>query len=283
MKTLIALLIAGSCCAFTFAAKPGADQAEAEVPSQKPKNVHKQAVTPKQQQQPSAPKTERSAAAPKEPALDEAERETTGPATKKSRTKRPPADDDDGSPPVAAGVSPAPAKKVPANIEKIRTQRQKFQARPSATIATAQFNPDYRIAAAQSWEGAPYEVFRAYQPQWHDEAWYHSRYNQNLLLIAGGWYFWEAGYWSPAWGYDTSAAYYPYDGPIYVGQNPRPFDQVVAEVQTVLQGQGYYRGEVDGLVGPLTRDALAAYQTAQHLPPTAALDQPTLDSLGLSD
>jgi peptidoglycan hydrolase-like protein with peptidoglycan-binding domain len=38
---------------------------------------------------------------------------------------------------------------------------------------------------------------------------------------------------------------------------------------------------VDGLLGPLTREALAAYQSAQGIEPTAAIDQPTLDSLGL--
>jgi hypothetical protein len=273
MKTLIALLIAGS-CAFAFAAKPDADQAEADVPSPKPKNIHKQPVTPKPEQQQSAAKTERSTLAPKK-------EETTEPAPKKTRTKRAAADDDDDD--STAPATDARAKKVPANIEKIRAQHQKFQAKPSGTIASAQFNPEYRITAAQNWEGAPYEVFRAYQPQWHDQAWYHSRYNKYLQLIAGGWYFWEAGYWSPAWGYDESAAYYPYDGPIYVGQNPRPFDQVVAEVQTVLQGQGYYRGEIDGLLGPPTQAALTAYQTAQRLPPTGTLDQPTLDSLGLSE
>jgi hypothetical protein len=270
MKTLTALFIAGS-CAFAFAAKPDADQAETDVSSPKPKTVHKQPATPKQERD--APKTERTVAAPKK-------EETTEPARKKTRTKRAPADEDDDS---TAPATDARAKKVPAHIEKIRAQHQRFQAKPSATIASAQFNPDYRITAAQNWEGAPYEIFRSYQPQWHDPAWYYSRYNKDVLLIAGGWYVWEGGYWFPAWGYDESAAYYPYDGPIYVGQNPRPFDQVVADVQTMLQGQGYYRGEVDGLLGPLTQAALAAYQTAQGLPPTAALDQPTLDTLGLSD
>ena len=56
----------------------------------------------------------------------------------------------------------------------------------------------------------------------------------------------------------------------------------MADVQAVLQEQGYYTGEVDGLVGPLTRDALAAYQQAAGLPPTASVDEPTLESLGLS-
>lgn len=271
---LIALLIAGS-CAFAFAAKPDADQAEADVPSPKPKNVHQQPVTSKQEQD--APKNERSPGSKKE--------ETTEPTPKKIRsnkkTKRAPADDDADDSTARATVTQA--KKVPANIEKIRALHQKFQAKPSTTIATAQFNPDYRITAAQNWEGAPYEIFRSYQPQWHDQAWYQSRYNKNVLLIAGGWYVWEGGYWLPAWGYDESAAYYPYDGPIYVGQNPRPFDQVVADVQAVLHQQGYYRGEVDGLLGPLTQAALATYQTAKGLYPTQTIDEPTLQSFGLAD
>jgi peptidoglycan hydrolase-like protein with peptidoglycan-binding domain len=58
-------------------------------------------------------------------------------------------------------------------------------------------------------------------------------------------------------------------------------DQIVADVQSALQEQGYYHGEVDGLLGPLTREALAAYQSAQGLYATATIDQPTLESLGL--
>ena len=73
-------------------------------------------------------------------------------------------------------------------------------------------------------------MFRTYQPQWHDQAWYRSRYSNNLSLIGGGWYFWDAGYWYPTGGHDEAAAYYPYDGPIYVGPRARPFDQVVADV-----------------------------------------------------
>jgi hypothetical protein len=39
---------------------------------------------------------------------------------------------------------------------------------------------------------------------------------------------------------------------------------------------------VDGLLGPLTREALTAYQGDQGLTTTAAIDEPTLDSLGMS-
>ena len=165
-------------------------------------------------------------------------------------------------------------------VQKFHAEHPNFRAKPSTAITSAQFNPSYRIQAAQNWNGTQYNAFRSYQPQWHDQGWWGSHYN-DLSLIGGGWYYWNSGYWYPAWGYDDSAAYYPYDGPIYVGSHARPFDQVVADVQSVLQEQGYYHGEVDGLVGPLTQEALAAYQSAQGLPPTAAVDEPTLESLGL--
>jgi peptidoglycan hydrolase-like protein with peptidoglycan-binding domain len=57
---------------------------------------------------------------------------------------------------------------------------------------------------------------------------------------------------------------------------------VIADVQAELQEMGYYRGEVDGLLGPLTREALTAYQADQGLTVTAVIDEPTLDSLGMS-
>jgi peptidoglycan hydrolase-like protein with peptidoglycan-binding domain len=57
---------------------------------------------------------------------------------------------------------------------------------------------------------------------------------------------------------------------------------VIADTQALLQQMGYYKGEVDGLLGPLTREALTAYQTDNGLTVTATIDEPTLDSLGLT-
>ena len=76
-------------------------------------------------------------------------------------------------------------------------------------------------------------------------------------------------------------SHYAYDGPIYVGDRAEPPDKVIADVQALLQEMGYYKGEVDGLLGPLTREALTAYQADQGLTATAVIDQPTLDSLGM--
>jgi hypothetical protein len=169
----------------------------------------------------------------------------------------------------------------PAAVKRIQAQHTNFQARPNTAISSVRYNPAYRIAAANNWVGPRYEVFRTYQPQWHDRNYWTSNFAR-VSLIAGGWYYFNNGYWAPAWGYDESAAYYPYDGPIYAGPSGRPHDQVVADVQAVLQEQGFYKGEVDGLVGPMTREALAAYQAAAGLPATASIDEPTLESLGLT-
>ena len=173
------------------------------------------------------------------------------------------------------------AKPIP-NIQNIQAKYKNFKAQPKpAVVPSVQYNQNYQIAGAQNWSGPQYQVFATYHPQWHDQGWWQSNYGANLLLIGGGWYYWNSGYWYPAWGYDPGAAYYPYDGPIYTGETRRPFDEVVADVQASLQEQGYYHGEVDGLMGPQTREALADFQRDHGLITTAALDQPTLSSLGL--
>jgi peptidoglycan hydrolase-like protein with peptidoglycan-binding domain len=56
---------------------------------------------------------------------------------------------------------------------------------------------------------------------------------------------------------------------------------VIADVQASLQEQGYYKGEVDGLLGPLMREALTGYQSNNGLYATGAIDEPTLASLGM--
>lgn len=166
-------------------------------------------------------------------------------------------------------------------VNNYQLKHTNFHAHPNTTIQSAKFNQHFHIAGSQNWHGHQYAVFQNYHPAWHDHLWYHSHYH-NVILIGGGWYYWNAGYWFPAWGYDPGVAYYPYDGPIYVGANATPPDQMIADVQGALQEQGYYHGDVDGLLGPQTRAALADYQQAQGLETTAAMDEPTLQSLGMS-
>ncbi|HVF70103.1 MAG TPA: peptidoglycan-binding protein [Chthoniobacterales bacterium] len=114
----------------------------------------------------------------------------------------------------------------------------------------------------------------------HDRSWWRSRYSR-IALFAGGYYYWDAGYWYPAYGYDPYYTTYTYDEPIYGYDNLEP-GQVIANVQAALQEQGYYQDEVDGLIGPRTRAALSDFQRDRGLPITAAIDGPTLQALGLN-
>ena len=127
--------------------------------------------------------------------------------------------------------------------------------------------------------GQNYAVFRNYHRQWHDRGWWRNHFN-TIVFVGGGWWYWNAGYWFPAWGYDSSA-YYPYDGPIYGYSNLTP-GQVVANVQTQLSRDGYYTGPVDGVMGPMTRQAIAAFQADNGLAVTSTIDEPTIATLGLT-
>ncbi len=173
-------------------------------------------------------------------------------------------------------------KPAPEKVQQIRQQYTSFRAQPRPDkVPAVTFQANYRIQGSDRWQGPQYEVYRSYHPERHDQNWYHSHYNR-VELIGGGYYYFNGGYWYPAWGYSQAQEYYAYDAPIYVGQSAQPPDRVIADVQAELQDMGYYTGEVDGLLGPLTREALTAYQQDEGLMTTAVIDEPTLDSLNMS-
>ncbi|MEO5755001.1 MAG: peptidoglycan-binding domain-containing protein [Chthoniobacterales bacterium] len=166
-------------------------------------------------------------------------------------------------------------------VAKVKSEQANFKAQPKPEkVPAVTFQQNYRLTNADTWQGPQYEVFRSYRPELHDRSWYSTRYTR-IEIIAGGAYYFNNGYWFPAWGYNSSAQYYAYNAPIYVGSRALPPDRVIAEVQAILQQEGYYRGEVDGLLGPLTREALIGYQTDNGLYATATIDEPTLVSLNL--
>jgi Putative peptidoglycan binding domain len=129
-----------------------------------------------------------------------------------------------------------------------------------------------------AFRGQRYTAFRNYNRQWHDRGWWRSHYDR-IVFVNNGWYYWNAGYWFPAWGYAPSVTYV-YDGPIY-GYNGLSPDRVTVNVQEQLARAGYYDGPIDGLLGPMTREAIAAYQADNGLAITSAIDEPTLATLGL--
>ena len=115
--------------------------------------------------------------------------------------------------------------------------------------------------------------------EWHDRDWWR-RHFRTIVFVLGGYYYWDDGYWYPALGYDPNYSY-GYDGPIYAYGNLLP-DQVIANVQTQLQQDGYYSGAITGSLDAATQAAIANYQRDQGLVVTATVDEPTVESLGLA-
>jgi putative peptidoglycan binding protein len=121
-------------------------------------------------------------------------------------------------------------------------------------------------------------------------------------------YGYYSGYPYSNWSYGTSG-YYPYSyygGYPYSGYNNYysyyggyPYSgysnrysyytpaysyggSTVAAVQQRLGRLGYYHGSVDGVIGPQTRSAIAAFQSRNGMAVDGAIDRPLLNSLGLT-
>jgi peptidoglycan hydrolase-like protein with peptidoglycan-binding domain len=55
----------------------------------------------------------------------------------------------------------------------------------------------------------------------------------------------------------------------------------IKKVQEALRDKGYYKGQIDGILGPQTRAGIREYQKAEKLPVTGHLDTETAGKLGV--
>lgn len=68
--------------------------------------------------------------------------------------------------------------------------------------------------------------------------------------------------------------------PTYYDSSNQTIDSTVAAIQERLTRDGYYKGEIDGVLGPATRYALVRYQSSNGLQVTGTLTPDTIRSLG---
>jgi hypothetical protein len=120
-------------------------------------------------------------------------------------------------------------------------------------------------------------------------------YGGTRYYYGGGsypYYSYYSGWPYSNWGYGTSWGYYPYSnwgGYPYTSYNNYSYytptygynAPLVASVQRRLGQLGYYRGVVDGVVGPQTRGAIAAFENRNGLGVDARISRPLLDRLRL--
>jgi hypothetical protein len=68
----------------------------------------------------------------------------------------------------------------------------------------ATFQPGSHIPRCNEWHDSKYDVFRNYSSTWHDKNWWIT-HHRRIVFVYGGWYYWNTGYWYPAWGYHPDA------------------------------------------------------------------------------
>lgn len=66
-------------------------------------------------------------------------------------------------------------------------------------------------------------------------------------------------------------------GSIY--RTPSGFELPSTEIQQALRGAGYYQGDIDGKIGPATRDAVKAFQRDNGLEPDGVIGRRTWGKL----
>ncbi len=111
------------------------------------------------------------------------------------------------------------------------------------------------------------------------------------------WWGWGGPWW---WGWDGWAYPYPYydygygygysydDPPGDASQDngsqhdTEYWNNLAMSVQTKLVDQGYYHGQVDGVIGSGTIEAVRKFQTDHGLPRTGKIDPKLLNALGIN-
>jgi len=120
----------------------------------------------------------------------------------------------------------------------------------------------------------------------HGGYWGHGYYRGGVLFGAGFYpgywgYPYEYGYPYYPYPYAYPPPYYPdaYRGRVVDGASAR--DSMEAQVQQALAEKGYYRGQIDGVIGPASREAIRNYQHDKGLSTTGRINSGLVKSLDL--
>jgi hypothetical protein len=167
---------------------------------------------------------------------------------------------------------------------------------------TTQVNRNYRhnqnisarTGSPRYYSGTRYSGTRSYAGRQYAGTRY---YGGTRSYYGGGPYPYNgyySGWPSSNWGYGTSWGYSPYSyygGYPYSGYNNNYSyytptygynASMVAAVQRRLGQLGYYHGMVDGVIGPQTSGAIAAFESRNGLAVDGTISRPLLNTLGLA-
>jgi hypothetical protein len=203
---------------------------------------------------------------------------------------------------IASPAQSKPTKKAAGHS----SQAHRMAARTTQVTPIHRYNHSTRsrIAGSRYYGGRRSSGTRAYAGRQYRGTRYYSgrpRYGANTYYggtryYYGGrypYYSYYSGWPYSNWGFGTSWGYYPYS---YYGGYPYGYynnysyytptyaynGSMVAAVQRRLGELGYYHGAVDGVIGPRTRSAIAAFESRNGLVVDARISRPLLARLGLA-
>jgi hypothetical protein len=202
----------------------------------------------------------------------------------------------------AGALMASPAMGKPA--KKSSVSKSKRIAPQTTQVTRHHQNISPRMGSTRYYGGTRYSGTRSYARQYSGTRYYGGTrsygnyYRGGTSYYYGGSAYPNYSYYSGSpysnWGYGISSGYYPYSywgGSPYRGYNnyysyytPRySYDaSMVAAVQRRLGQLGYYHGVVDGVIGPQTRGAIAAFESRNGMAVDGTISRPLLDSLGLA-
>ena len=202
-----------------------------------------------------------------------------------------------------AAVSAVAKDNARRNVAAAAEQRQTSEARAdrNARIATAAVNADRREAAqnraivADRTDRSNARIAAERSSRNNSREYYQSRPRSTFSITLGDGYAGRGYYYGPA----NSPYYYEGTGVQYYrsrdlvpsnyfndGNNNGSSNRfrghsVSASVQRALAERGFYRGPVDGDIGPGSRRAIAHFQEEHGLRPSGEIDEPLLRALRL--
>ena len=128
-------------------------------------------------------------------------------------------------------------------------------------------NSNSHYSSHRSYHCGPSISYRSYRPSYYGSS-YGSSY---------GYYPYSSYYAAPSIGFSYVST------PTYYRASRADYgDDLAVDVQRALARRGFYRGAIDGDVGPGTRGAIREYQYRNGLEVTGRIDRSLLRSLGVS-
>ena len=206
---------------------------------------------------------------------------------------------------IAAPASGEPEKKSASASKAKRVSPHTTQVTPSYHYQQNRQNVTSRAGSTRYYGRTRYGGTRSYVGRQYSGTRYYGStpyyggntyYGGTRYYYGGGsypYYSYYSGWPYSNWGYGTSWGYYPYS---YWGGEPYNYSSnyysyytpaysynasLVAAVQQRLDQLGYYHGAVDGVIGPQTRGAIAAFESRNGLVVDGRISRPLLDTLRL--